>query len=303
MSKLASTTRQHKIIEKLRSAKQASFEEINDYLQYQSEIVDEDLCISQRTFQRDIREIESLYGIYIAYNRSENCYYIEEEYEQESYNRLVDAFNVATVLKIHDQHQPFIHYEKHQEQGSQYLTDLLYAIKNQMYVSFLYRTQYEEPASKRTVAPLALREFRKRWYVIAHNAADEKIKTYALDRMQNIDVLKKKFQNNFDFNIENMMKHSFGIITPNNKNPETVVLSFTPQQGRYIKALPLHETQEILTDNNHELRIRLNIYLEHDFKMEILSLGDTVTVIEPTHFAGEIRDMYANALKKYTITK
>jgi predicted DNA-binding transcriptional regulator YafY len=76
-------------------------------------------------------------------------------------------------------------------------------------------------------------------------------------------------------------------------------LSFTPFQGKYIKSLPLHETQQILIDNEKELRISLHIYLMPDFKMEILSMGENVKVLEPKWFAEEIKGHYKAALERY----
>jgi len=70
-------------------------------------------------------------------------------------------------------------------------------------------------------------------------------------------------------------------------------------QGKYIKSLPLHETQKILIDNDKELRISLEIYLTYDFKQEILSYGENVKVIEPKHFAEELKETYLAALEKY----
>jgi predicted DNA-binding transcriptional regulator YafY len=95
-----------------------------------------------------------------------------------------------------------------------------------------------------------------------------------------------------------MYKHCFGIIYPGEVKPQKVVLSFEPFQGKYIKSLPLHETQEVLIDNEKELRISLNIYLTHDFKMEILSFGENVKVIEPQDFAEELKETYKAALEK-----
>jgi predicted DNA-binding transcriptional regulator YafY len=96
-----------------------------------------------------------------------------------------------------------------------------------------------------------------------------------------------------------MLKHCFGIIIPSNEKPQEIVLSFDSFQGKYIKSLPLHETQKILVDNADELRISLNIYPTHDFKMEILSLGENVKVLEQKRFAKEIKDSYRSALEQY----
>ena len=78
-----------------------------------------------------------------------------------------------------------------------------------------------------------------------------------------------------------------------------IVLSFEPFQGKYIKSLPLHETQQILIDNNDELRIQLKLCLTHDLKMELLSHGDSAKVIKPKGLINELKKSYQNALNQY----
>ena len=102
-----------------------------------------------------------------------------------------------------------------------------------------------------------------------------------------------------DFNVNNHFKNSFGIISPNGLLPEEIILSFEPFQGKYIKSLPLHESQEILTDNEEELRIKLKLVITHDFFMEILSYGENVKVLKPEHLINDLKEAFRNALNQY----
>jgi len=61
----------------------------------------------------------------------------------------------------------------------------------------------------------------------------------------------------------------------------------------------LHHTQQIIVDNNTELRISLFIYLTHDFIMELLSYGSTVKVIQPQQLIDTLKVSYEKALRKY----
>jgi hypothetical protein len=70
MSKKQYIQRHLLIINKLKS-KSSSFEEIKSYLKKQEEIFDEDFDISKRTFQRDLKEINSIFEIEITYNKKE----------------------------------------------------------------------------------------------------------------------------------------------------------------------------------------------------------------------------------------
>jgi predicted DNA-binding transcriptional regulator YafY len=119
-----------------------------------------------------------------------------------------------------------------------------------------------------------------------------------LDRLSNLQILNVHFENN-DTDWHAKFKHCFGIIAPNAENPSEVILSFNSFQGKYIKSLPLHASQEIILDNDDELRIRLTIFLTHDFLMELLSYGDTVKVITPQELVEELQEQYLSALNQY----
>ena len=298
MSQRTATTRQQLIINKLRHSKRATFDDIADYLSRESEL-DNDYNISKRTFQRDMVEIESIYGIKITYNPSEKSYFIDYEMNPEYNERFFEVFNVYHALRVNEQTKEHIYLENRQSQGTEHLYGLLHAIKKRLQVSFTYQKYYEEKPEQRTVNPLALKEFKYRWYLIARKEYDKTVKIYALDRMTALDFSKVHFPEDTDFDVRKMLQHCFGVIIPADEEPQKTVLSFTPFQGKYIKSLPLHETQEILIDNDKELRISLNIYLTHDFKMEILSYGKEVKVLEPQWFAKEIMEDYMETLEQY----
>jgi len=299
MTQREATTRHHLIIKKLRTTKRVTFVEIADYLSRESEIQGYDFNISKRTFQRDVKDIGSIYGIYIEYDFSGKFYFIEEEFEPEIYNRLFEALDVYNALKVNEQNKQHICFEKRQAQGTEHLYGLLHAIKNHFIISFAYQKYYSDHVSQRTVMPLALKEFKYRWYLAACDTYDNLVKIYALDRMLELEISKKHFPSKPEFNLNNMLNHCFGIIIPNDEKPQKVVLSFDSFQGKYIKSLPLHETQKILIDNDKELRVSLNIFLTHDFKMEVLSYGETVKVLEPKSFVEEIKENYQKAMRHY----
>ncbi len=99
------------IINRLRRG-DASFEEIVNKLELESELQGYDLNISKRTFQRDIVTIESLYGITIKFNFSRNVWYIEEEDNTEANARLLEAFDTFNALKMTNRLPQYIDYEK-----------------------------------------------------------------------------------------------------------------------------------------------------------------------------------------------
>ncbi len=158
---------------------------------------------------------------------------------------------------------------------------------------------YIDYLTERTTEPYSLKEFKNRWYILAKDLADNKIKTFGLDRISDLEITNKKYEKQSSKLAENYFEHSFGIIASDNTAPESVVLSFENYQGKYIKSLPLHHSQTILKDTDAELQIELKLHITHDFVMEILSYGETLTVLSPKILVENIKNVLKNAISKY----
>ncbi len=298
MSKREAISRYNLIIKRLRK-QPATFAEIADYLAFESELQEYNFNIGKRTFQRDLDDIRSVYNIDIQYDFSRKIYFIDDDDQPEVNERILEAFDTFNALNISDRLSNHIHFEKRKPQGTENLYGLLHSIKNQVQIQFTYQKFWEDEFTNRTVEPYALKEFKNRWYLLANDMKDNQVKSFALDRLMELEITKRKFQfpNNFDINEH--YKYCFGIISPNSHKPEEVILSFDPFQGKYIKSLPLHESQRTLIDNETEIRISLKIFITLDFVMEILSQGDNVKVIEPQSLVNEITRICQNTLSQY----
>ena len=100
-------------------------------------------------------------------------------------------------------------------------------------------------------------------------------------------------------NIEENYRYCFGILSPDDEDLQDIVLSFDPVQGKYIKSLPLHPTQQIIVDNENELQVKLKLYITHDFVMELLSYSDSMKVLQPASLANTLRDYHKKAYLQY----
>jgi predicted DNA-binding transcriptional regulator YafY len=299
MSKRESISRYSLIIKKLRRFP-ASFKEISDTLALESELQSYNFNVSKRTFQRDLDDIRSIYNIDIQYDFSRKVYYIDFDEQPEVNERILEAFDTFNALNITDRLSDHIHFEKRKPQGTENLYGLLHAIKNHLQVTFTYQKYWEDELTERKAEPYALKEFKNRWYIVVKDLNDSKIKSFALDRLSKLIITKRSFQSPRSFNVNEHFRFCFGIIGPNQTGPQEVILSFDPFQGKYIKSLPLHETQEILTDNDEELLIKLKLFLTHDFLMELLSHGENVKVIQPESLIEDLTSSYQKSLNQYT---
>ncbi|MBS1918671.1 MAG: WYL domain-containing protein [Bacteroidetes bacterium] len=305
MSKRGYISRYLLILKKIKVKPYSNYEELQSYIDNQFDYLqmqDDNLQIgfSKRTLQRDIKEIRNVFGIDIEYSKSRKGYFISQnENENMNFQRMMEAFDMFNSLNLAQDLTPFIHLEKRRPQGTENLYGLLHAIKNRLQIKFTYQKFWEEELSQRLVEPYALKEFKSRWYIMAKDSKDNNIKSFALDRLTNLEITTQHYQYPDNYSIEQTYRYCFGIISPNDEEPQDIILSFDPFQGKYIKTLPLHDTQQVLVDNDEETKIKLRLCLTHDLVMELLSFGDNMKVIEPKSLADQIKQAHEKAYRQY----
>ncbi len=276
----------------------ATFKELSEYLNSHSEFTDEVIGFSKRTFQRDMQDIRAIFNIDILYDRKSKAYFIDSVDKSTTTDRMLETFEMFNALNLTDDLLHFIQFEKRKPQGIHHFHGLLRCIKNHFVVNFPYHKYDDDIIVKREVEPYALKEFKSRWYLIAKDQNDSYVKTFGLDRIQELNITKKKFAPPENFNANNLYKDYFGIVNSSKDKAEEIILSFDNFNGKYIKSFPLHESQQIIVDNENETRIKLFLHATFDFEIELLSHGDRVKIISPDRLKNRMGEIYKNALDK-----
>ena len=128
------------------------------------------------------------------------------------------------------------------------------------------------------------------------------IRTYGLDRLEDLEITKQKFLYPEDFSHEQHFRYSFGIIIPDENKPEEIILSFDSIARKYIKSMPLHSSQKILLDREDELIVSLNLCVTFDLVVEILSYGKHVKVIQPQSLIDQVVHSLQSSISRYSDT-
>lgn len=297
MSKKQFLKRQLLIINKLKQ-KPCSFIDMQKHLQHESQFDEENYELSIRTFQRDIAEIKSLFDIEIKYNRGDAVYDIIDNQNQLHNERLLESFTVLNTLQLAQQYDEEILFEQRKSLGLENVFILVHAIKNQLEIAFNHQKYWDDFVNNKTVQPYVLKESKNRWYLIGLDTRNGQVKTFGLDRISSIEVSKTKFIKPSKTRIQNLFQYSFGVIFEEDK-PEKVILQFSNFQANYIKALPLHHSQKIVSQDNNFCIIELHVHPTYDFIMEILSMGKEVKVLEPLILAEKIKSIYRESIDIY----
>ncbi|WCM41591.1 WYL domain-containing protein [Flavobacterium sp. CBA20B-1] len=296
MAKQDVIKRQFLIVEFLRK-NPASFKQISNFLLNKQYELDYDLAISQRTFQRDCNEIESLWGVEIAFNKRENHYEIINNENDLHFDRIMEAFDTVAVLQKAKTIGGYLHLEKRKSKGTEYFNGILHAIQNQLVVTFQLKS-YWQAASFRRCVPKAIKESQNRYYLIAYDSDKNDFRNFGLDRISDFVITSEK-QKTPEINVEAFYQHAFGIECYN--DPVEIILEFANDQKKYIQSLPLHASQKIIKENNETFTVALFMHPTNDFVMEIMRYGAICEVIEPPFLRDRIKKEVMQLQEKYQL--
>jgi proteasome accessory factor B len=298
MSKLIYFKRYLYVIDRLRS-RPCNFNELQEHVmrKLQNDDIDTTFEYAIRTFERDKKDISTLFGIDIHYNRKDKTYAIDEaEIEDQSVTRMIDAFSIHHALQEGNKLSPSVFLEKRKSLGTEHIYGIIHAIQNGYILQFTHQKHWENFSTQREVKPIAIKESQQRWYLVAMDKKDETVKTFGLDRISNLKITDTKFKP-VAYNVEKEFQHAFGVETYD--AAEKVILQFSNKQGNYIKTFPLHESQRILEETEDTIMLEIYIHTTNDIKMELLKYGSNVKVISPISLQNEIKNRISEMSKLY----
>ncbi|WLD25061.1 WYL domain-containing protein [Flavobacterium dauae] len=274
----------------------ASFNEIIDYLQEKEQDTGFNLTISQRTFQRDCNEILSLWNIDISYNKRKNVYEIADEDDNPHIDRIMEAFDMVSVLNQSKKLDNYIYLENRKSKGTEFFNGIVYAIQNNFSVTFTHQSYWHGTKKQRNVVPKAIKESQNRYYLIAWDLDKKDFRNFGLDRISNFTVGNQKHISP-KINVEEYYQHTFGI--ERYHDPVKIVLEFDNDQKEYVKSLPFHSSQKITKETKTTFELELFMHPTNDFVMEILRYGAICEVKEPLELREDVHKRLIEALGKY----
>lgn len=255
--------------------------------------------LSRRTFCNHREAAEELFRLNIVCDPKSFEYYIEQDSagSESVTDWLLNSVSLNDVLMGAREITDRIFVEN-VPSAREYLGLVIDALKNRQRLRFNYHPYTRSlPTEGVVIEPYFLRLFKQRWYVVSRNVAEDRIKTYALDRMKAVCLTGETFTFDPSFDMENYFTDSYGIVVTQN-TPRKIVLRVNPRQAKYFRALPLHHSQqETISDSFSLFTYRMR--LTDDFIAELLSYGPSVTVLEPAELRAMVETSLRESLKNY----
>ena len=301
MSQLGSIKRMLIIISKVRnnrrySSQQELLNDVNDSLTLRG--YNE---ISGKTLERDFRNIEEAFGLTIGFDARRGCYAIKEDgsNREERLEELLFNFDLLNELDSNSPLRSYVLAEHHRPPHSNIMVLLLTAIREQHPIQSTYEDYRKATVYQVECAyPHYLKESQGRWYLLAFN--NSTLKTYAIERINDLSIFdSEKFTRRMTIDVTELFRDCYGIWNDERMPIEDIELSYSPLDGRFLKTLPLHHSQQILVDNDQEFRIALRLRITNDFVMALLARSTSLTVLKPESLRNRVRDIYREALKRH----
>jgi len=287
------------LVNTIHRAKAITFAEINKkwLLTDMSEGID----ISRTTFYRHKCAIEDIFGIVIECDkRRGHKYYISNEHvlcEDSVQNWMLSTLSVSNIMEENQSLHERILLE-HIPSGGESLHLIIKAMKENRIIMITYKRYSASDSKTYSVEPYCIKLFRQRWYVVG-KLANGYMSIFSLDRIEDIDILNKKFKIDEEFDAKEFFKDSYGILVNDNVETERIVLRAYNFEPYYMRDLPWHPSQREINTTEEYADFELQLKPTSDFMTKLISRGEWLEVLEPQKLADEVVEWHQKAIERY----
>jgi predicted DNA-binding transcriptional regulator YafY len=207
----------------------------------------------------------------------------------------------SMIASLYDRYREmgFIHFRKVPEiKGTQYLERMIRSIEGKQVLRIYYHPYYEDKPYFNEVHPYLLKEHGFRWYLVGLNEFKGELRTYALDRIRDLQEVPVKPYVEPDFDSADYFKYAIGIIAPRG-TPPVIKIAVQKTQAQYLISQPWHESQNIVEENEQQVVFSFRVHPTYEFKSLLLALGKDGKVLSPARLRDEIREELGAMLSHY----
>lgn len=257
---------------------------------------------SRRTFNNHREAVLEVFGIEIECNRSTNRYFIrytEDVSDENAENAwLINTFTVNNMLRLGKERLSGRVSVEDIPSGHSHLTNVLEAMTDSHEISILYHKYTSEEAERYTLQPYAVKEFAKRWYIVAFCKERNGLRVYGLDRVKEMEVLENRFRMPEGFDVDEVFATSFGIYIPEGK-PVTIDFRVSETEAKFIRDLPVHRSQEEKGKDDKGVIFSIFVCPNDNLIMEFCKYGARLDVLSPAKVRENVRMQLEKALYLY----
>ena len=154
-------------------------------------------------------------------------------------------------------------------------------------VTFAYKKPGSAKAEPRHVRPYHLTHRDNLWYLVGYDLSRDDIRTFALPRMEEVQVTKNKFTRPTDFSPETFFASALGVVE--GKGDYAIHIRFDASAAERIEERVWHVTQKTTRRRNGSVDLHLRLGSLLEIERWVLGWGAAAEVMQPS----ELRDRIA----------
>ena len=206
-----------------------------------------------------------------------------------------------------------ISFTKNPLENSTLLGELFTAISQQQVVELHYH-RFDTPDEKRTVTlhPYLLKEYNRRWYLIAAAEESGKLLNFALDRIDKVVPLPSQVYVPYDGDLNERFEDIVGVTLNDDKDLQTIVFWVSNRSKDYVATKPIHESQRnIRGEREKVLREKYPTLCEgrffsidcienYELTRELTSFGKDLIVLSPQNIVEQVQQRIIEMHNEYS---
>ncbi len=254
--------------------------------------------LPERTFHHYRRGIEDTFNIDIACDE-EGCYHIESEDSPEVRqfaNWILNSNATTTAIQGLGSGSGRVEMED-VPSARDFLPVVSEAMRDNHKVVFTYAGfTKSRPEVGILFSPYLLKIYKQRWYMFGEKDGGG-LRTYALDRVTEMDLTTIDFKLPVNMDMSEYFGNVIGVTT-SKAAIRDVIIRTTSTRAKYLRALPLHHTQEEEIHDFYSV-FRYKLKLNYELVSELMSMGPDVVVIAPRELQVMITERLRDTLNNY----
>ncbi len=286
---------------------------------------------SRTTFMQDMQEMnEKLYRLYhkeaIVYeDRHKKRYYryadgIDGIFNRELTQEEVDNLNEVRNLLLGFKGMPkfdwidqmltrldcnmtarkeIASFEGGSIRSSKFLMPLFKAISERQVLNVKYFNFFED-SEDLILHPYYLKQYWRRWYLMARREGEKEVEPFALDCIVEIQENKKVKFKGTKTSFKKYFKHLVGVTMPPETNVEHIELQVDASLVPHLLAMPIHESQTIRINEDGKSAIAtLDVMINYELVQELMFYADRLVVKSPAYFRDTMKERLEWCMNSY----
>lgn len=195
---------------------------------------------------------------------------------------------------------------------SSLLGEIFTAISQRQVLKVCHHT-FSAPENRKdvTVHPYLLKEYNRRWYLIAASDDHGNILTLALDRIEHVEPLPNRTYIPYNGDLNERFEDIIGVSLYDDRKVQTIYFWVSDHSKDYVLTKPLHESQRnIRGEREDELRrqypmlaggrfFSIECIENYELIRELSSFGADLLVLSPDDIRQKVFDRVAGHLQAY----